>query len=330
MVRSNLVSISVGYPNLFSVKLTNTQNTDTPSPFQQMLQLPVSQLQSYTPILASDFHNIRFVYNGTGIPAWLESINNGVATIWVKLPVSIPANSSITIDMEVDPSLNFDGVYWGEAPQLSPTYAEYDDGQYVFPIYYNFAGTTLDSRISPLSGVTLTQNNGLTVGATATDTNLYVLTSSYATSPFIMESYDTYYGVSSGTNSNEEWGLVIDSNTSISQSTGGLGGTNYLARIVNAYTLSPYIANGGTVLAEGSLNYVSQYTSIDSFTQTTSGLIATFDGTTISASTTTLTSGYIGVAIFSEVSGSNIATVQWLRTRAYPPNGVMPSVEVIA
>jgi len=108
------VSTSYGYNNLLSIKLTNTQMVKTSDSFQQVFQLPVSQLQNYIPILASDFHNIRFVYNGAALTAGLESISNGIATIWVNIPVSIPANSSITLYMEVDPSLNFDGVYWNK------------------------------------------------------------------------------------------------------------------------------------------------------------------------------------------------------------------------
>jgi len=110
------IHTSYGYPNLLNLKLINTGKFYTPSSFQKMLQLPVSQLQSYIPILASDFRNIRFVYNGVAIPAGLESISNGVANIWVKVPVSIPANSSITIYMEVYHSMNFDGVYWSQTP----------------------------------------------------------------------------------------------------------------------------------------------------------------------------------------------------------------------
>jgi len=110
------IHTSYGYPNLLNLKLINTQNFHTPSPFQKILQFPVSQLQSSIPILASDFHNIRFIYNGVAIPAGLISIINGVANIWVKIPVSIPANSSITIYMEVYHSMNFDGVYWSQTP----------------------------------------------------------------------------------------------------------------------------------------------------------------------------------------------------------------------
>ncbi|MGC8479901.1 MAG: hypothetical protein ACP5M9_04565, partial [Candidatus Micrarchaeia archaeon] len=62
------------------------------------------------------------------------------------------------------------GGYTGYAPQLWCTngcfqtgYAQYDDGASVFNNYQNFAGTTLWSGISTISGVTLTQNNGLEI-----------------------------------------------------------------------------------------------------------------------------------------------------------------------
>jgi len=116
MVIEMAIYTNYGYPNLLNLILINTTKFNTPSPFQTILQFPVSQLQSYIPILASDFHNIRFVYNGMAIPAGLISISNGVANIWIKLPVSIPANSSITIYMEVYNSMNFDGVYWSQTP----------------------------------------------------------------------------------------------------------------------------------------------------------------------------------------------------------------------
>jgi len=110
------IHTSYGYPNLLKLKLINTTKFHTPSHFQKILQFPVSQLQSYIPILASDFHNIRFVYNGVAIPAGLISIINGVANIWVEVPIPIPANSSITIYMQVYHSMNFDGVYWSQTP----------------------------------------------------------------------------------------------------------------------------------------------------------------------------------------------------------------------
>jgi len=304
----------------YQITVVNDTTQATPTNFQQLIQTTLqypSGVRFWSPIDG-------WLYG------WLESLSStNQANIWVKIPSSIPANGVYQIYMVEDSSLNFDGVYWGEAPQLSSTYAQYDNGANLFPVYYNFAGTTLDSRISAISGVTLTQNNGLSVAVSITTTTFYILTTSSATSPFVMEAYETYYGVSTSTNGNEQWGLVIDSNTSTSQNTGGSpGGTNYLAIILNS-SPSPQLAYGSTMLARGSSYYDFQYTAIDSFTQSTTGLIATFDGTSISASTTALTSGYIGLYIYSGVANSNIATVQWLRTRTYPPNGVMPETAIV-
>jgi len=38
--------------------------------------------------------------------------------------------------------------YTGLAPYLTSTYGQYDNGQYVFPVYYNFAGTSLPQGLT--------------------------------------------------------------------------------------------------------------------------------------------------------------------------------------
>ncbi len=101
-----------------------------------------------------------------------------------------------------------------------------------------------------------------------------------------------------------------------------------MARILNDVEGSPQLFEGSSTLASGTQTYTSEYTAIDSFIQTPSGITATFDGISISASTTALTSGYIGFYVYSAVANVNIATVHWLFVRAYPPNGVMPSFSI--
>jgi len=345
MVRSNLVSVSVGYPNLFNVKLTNTQNIDTPSSFQQMLQLPVSQLQSYAPILASDFHNIRFVYNGTGIPAWLESISNGVATIWVKLPVSIPANSSITIDMEVDPSLNFDGNYWGEAPQLSSTYGQYDNGVNVFDLYFN--GNTPTSDFITGGGDTVTQETGVTLpnGAignvlrfvhgsteTASTMDMYIA-KSLQNSPNYYINEASFQSDGSGVGA--AWGFVQNSGNANSENA-ILVGIQY----ANDYFYQEVLLNGGGGVynSQGSVVITWRYSSLiynssSSYSAYIAPQLYSTDGGysgTVSAnpiaSISPLYWGWYG----AQGPAGYWVQFNWVRVRAYPPNGVMPSVEVIA
>ena len=342
MVRSNLVSISVGYPNLFNVKLTNTQNVDTPSPFQQMLQLPVSQLQSYTPILASDFHNIRFVYNGTGVPAWLESISNGVATIWVNVPVSIPANSSVTIDMEVDPSLNFDGNYWGENPLLSPTYGGYDNAASVFNFYDNFAGATLNSHWSVIqSSATTSINDGLTIQIVSGSSGYYIIYSTTAFAPPLIA--ENLFSTSTFANNLRTFNPTLSASNTQTTPAADIASSPVIDWSINSANSGVWNAQQGDSSAyyaspTGNINAASNWLLGVGYTGSTNYWYG-FNGATqnnyytyTSSSTDTPTGSlYLGLgARWTGVSaGINIAYT-WVRIRAYPPNGVMPSVEVIA
>ena len=60
---------------------------------------------------------------------------------WIKLPNGIPANSYITIYMHIGPNnTNYYQQYYpyvGQAPHLSSTYGQYDNGNYVFLLYNN-------------------------------------------------------------------------------------------------------------------------------------------------------------------------------------------------
>ena len=53
----------------------------------------------------------------------------------MNLPVSIPANSSITIYMFIRNSIQY--PYTGLRPDLTSTYGQYDNGKNVFLIYFN-------------------------------------------------------------------------------------------------------------------------------------------------------------------------------------------------
>jgi len=60
--------------------------------------------------------------------------------------------------------------YVGEAPQLSSTYGQYDNGNYVFLFYDNFAGTTLNTNkwnYGYDSGGSIIVHNGLTINYTS-------------------------------------------------------------------------------------------------------------------------------------------------------------------
>ncbi|MGC9116536.1 MAG: DUF2341 domain-containing protein, partial [Conexivisphaera sp.] len=117
----------------YPITVTNAQGVDTPAPFQQMIQFNPSL---YSPFLMSDLSNIRFTDEDySTLPAWLESYSSTSATAWVKLNDGIRAGQSRTLHMLIGP-VGFDGQFWGEAPELSSTYAEYDSGANVFNAYW--------------------------------------------------------------------------------------------------------------------------------------------------------------------------------------------------
>ncbi|MEM3846825.1 MAG: DUF2341 domain-containing protein, partial [Candidatus Parvarchaeota archaeon] len=119
------------------ISISNNQNTATPAPFQQLITINPVQLGSNN--FSADLGNIRF-YSDPALTqplyAWVESGNSNTVSatnIWVKLPNGVPANSTVTIYMALGSvGAEYDGVYMGEAPQLSPTYGQYDNGASVF------------------------------------------------------------------------------------------------------------------------------------------------------------------------------------------------------
>lgn len=168
-ITSSSVAQRVAY---VPINITNTQSLATPNPFQMMIQV---NSKEYTAYEAADLSNIAFAYpNGTVIPSWLASGNSKSSTntvYWLKID-SIPAKSSITVNMSFYPPTDnvLNNVSTGEAPSLSPTYGEYDDGANVFIVYadfltglnnwrpYSFSGSFVP--ISTPQGVELISNGG--------------------------------------------------------------------------------------------------------------------------------------------------------------------------
>ncbi len=200
-------SVPSGIGNYVCVQLTNSQSSAMPSPFQQ--NITVNSL-AYQPYEAGNLQNIEF-FNQTGsiIPSWLESGNSNTLTstrYWVKLTNtllgntlslgSLPASSNTNIYMGfATASTNlFSNTVTGEAPQLSSSYGEYDDGASVFDVYYNGASaagwTTAGS-----AGATTSAPSGSPFGSNAFYANgangdyMYTVNNAMPPSNFIMSSF---------------------------------------------------------------------------------------------------------------------------------------------
>src|SRR3989454_11957575 len=131
------------------ITFTNNQGSATPATFQQKVTWNPSTYQAYE---ASDLGNVRFCADSpctTQLYAWLESCTPSCtptatsASAWVKLTSSIAGGGGTLTIYIVFQSLSttFDGNLWGEAPNLSGTYGQYDNGANVFTFYDSFIGT---------------------------------------------------------------------------------------------------------------------------------------------------------------------------------------------
>lgn len=300
------------------ISVTNNQGSAVPAQFQQMIEFKPS---TYALEEGSNLGNIRFYFGSKELYSWCESNCSssaaGNAIFWVKTPQAIPPGQTMTIDMYFLPkSVQYDGVYAGEAPQLSPTYAEYDNGANVFNNYWNFAGTSLPSEFTSYasSGTTLTVDNSLTVSTGSGSAGGIVGISGF-TPPVISEAYITSQsgGAESGGIA-QQIGNVATSGGYDFNGWGGSVGSGSLengmsgTQNINLQVLVPGI--DGQAWTSSSTQYYYKNYGVSAASSTDYALPSTI---------------YISAGVYC-CSGSNLLTIQWLRVRAYPPNGVMPSV----
>ena len=328
--------------------ITNKQSSATPSPFQQMVNI-TSADNGWQLISNGNFgQNVEFFYsNGTVIPSWLESYTGSNAIWWLKLG-SIPAGSSITVYMGIaSTSANlFNTVNDGEAPQIPcgstqtsscSNYAEYDDGANVFNFYDNFAGATLNTTkwsnvgSSGTSGSTsgITINNGLilTGGGTNAISHQTWIRTSLSSGSFNTALVADVYENSPSTSTTFRWGftnstptyfgnpigfgeqIYDDGNWYTDADPGSASTQNQIgswASLADTYALWSIAATSSTVLFYNP----NTYSNLGSAGQTIT------DVPSYSSS--------VGLSLTNEYT--NPIYIKWVRVRAYPPNGVMPSV----
>lgn len=363
-VRSANITITVKPPpKTANITITNGQSVATPAPFQQKLDVHSDNFSAYED---GNLDNVEFLYlNGTVIPSWLESansrpMNKSTDTVyWLRLGPGIKANSSMKIQIAFAPMgtdlLNSQTT--GEAPQLSPTYGEYDDGASVFNFYDNFAGTSFNHTrwnkpivgainnsqyVCPIGSGSLTVNNSLTEsaesGANKCASAMHFYTkSTYA--PSVLETLITKtYAPSSGSDA-VGWNIAYDASAPITGKPAVEGYTNaYYFGGQGEMLTSPFesqitlIQNGGGVgtLLVGSTPYVT--TGIMSLAWPGTGNERAYVnyGQTLSSSDSSLANANSYIDLVFNTANDTIpysVTYQWVRTRAYPPNGVMPGAK---
>ena len=320
-------TIPSGITYYANVIISNSKSTAAPSPFQQEVQIPESDYSNYISYNGVSANFEFFSGSGTIIPAWIESNSSGTLTVWLSLANGIPASNSITVYLGFAPTatnlLSNSGTSGiGEAPELSSTYAEYDDGADVFPDYYSGASSS-GWTIAGTAGQTSSAPSGAPFGTNA----LYALNS--------VGNY--LYTVANGQSSN----TIIEYYTYINrlndvyflENSGGSGqmarqgGTGWYGIAATASWTSwsgPPDSGSwsgewvlvGIVVADGS---ATQYLS------TTLGNYGSELGQNPSNTYTVSNNGnYLG--LIGDYGGTSDEYWNGVIVRAYPPDGVMPSV----
>jgi flagellin-like protein len=359
----------------YQVTLYNSQSIPTPAPFQQDIAICngsinignnfayVNNVTLFNQIDSNGQNVLFFNPNNNQLfyYSWYEGqLNyNGVTcdVWWVNLPNGISANSNITIYMNIGPSIdNYYQQYYpyvGEAPQLSSTYGQYDNGNYVFLFYDNFAGTTLNTNkwnYGYNSGGSIIIHNGLTINYTSSSSGgawiiskynfpqsqgvvWYALMNFYGTSNFNDVRIRIYFWSNSyqvaGNANNGNWRVVLDDADYGYFTTQNVGSSTtqlYWA----GYGLTPALPsstsqNDYNILMIQILNSTGLVWNTYTITNNNISLFQSFsqNGTV---------SGNFSILFESSQDGAGYANivlnVEYTFLAAAPPNGVMPSIYI--
>lgn len=334
-----------------AITLTNSQSSATPTDFSQMLKVNWS---SYSDDLNSNISNVRFYYSSsfsasTELAGWIESNNTTTATssnVWVNLSSNIiPASGSLTIYMTFLPATASWSSHWGLAPQLSSPYGKFDNGANVFPLYAN--GNTPVSDFNYYSGISIAQATGVTYGSTTINvlqitgnnggTGSYQISLKKPTTINNLIAESNFQQVNYGTGASQGEIAIANSNSTATSTNAidvsmGWGKSYFSQDYMSGGAVTDDLNQAGT--NNGNWNYASVQTLSGSTSfygyiapqlySTSGGYSATETAANpISASS----NYYIGLGI-SPTSSSYPwdSNINWMRARAYPPAGVMPSV----
>jgi hypothetical protein len=311
-----------------------------PDPFQQMIKVGSSSaIWNYINTSSKYFgQNVFFFYgNGSIIPSWLESYSSNNAIWWIKLNQVPSGNYVIYMGFAPKTTNLFNNVNIGEAPQLSPTYGEYDNGANVFLAYFNMETDPISSSYLGTAHYSIVDGTGPTgetqpllswTGATGQD---YVFINLKSTLPsnFILITWvksnanANDIGLGAGSTAAGEWdGYVVDP--------GAYGNKQFELWIVTGHGFSQIKNLTYSQQANTWYTLEFQYLSGGSMTGWVEPWQNTLDASNSSIKVTgsdTTYKSFNAIELFPYSSStSDITYWALIVARAYPPNGIMPSV----
>lgn len=362
--------VAASNSGVYPILISNSQSQDTPSPFQQDIAICNGSINigpNFAYInnatlfneIDSNGQNVYFVNSsGNMLYSWYEGrLINGNTYCdvwWLNLPNGIPANNNVTIYMYIgNSSSNYYSQYYpyvGEAPYLSSTYGQYDNGNYVFLLYNN--GTHLfplnnigsggsesltTNAPSPwnyalqlsVNGGTASANTWTTSGINQTSNPSFNLSNSYIAQTLV------YITGSSP---------LIDLLTNVQSITSGQFYVFRFDARGNYYDGIGYYPSGAT--ATTFLNYTSissstgvwyMLTAIDNndYLYLYKNIVSSYSSYNLAyygnLEASTKGVGYTGGGIAVTTDGATSTDYfTMIIVRAYPPNGVMPSISLLS
>ncbi|HEY1645056.1 MAG TPA: PKD domain-containing protein, partial [Candidatus Saccharimonadales bacterium] len=316
------------------VALANNQNTPTPTGFQQMVTINSSL---YTSNESPGLENVEFTTGAEGegavLQAWAESgaTNSSISTVWwVNLgSATIPANGSLTIYMNFMPSNVMSPIGpTGEAPQLSGTYAQYDNGSLVFPGAYTAWGGLNGGNVP--AGISTIGSPGVTNNATYTELNYdnccsavgayYTSTPASASNyPTVLESYTSmqgyymWYGTGNGEEESGTGVVICYDYPGFSDTYYGIKSDNQNYQDLTSATLTTNPVIWSILIQD---------------TVTLNSVLENYSQVLGSETIYATNPQYYGFFGTYQNGGSDLCDIYWTRTRTYPPGGVMPGSSV--
>jgi hypothetical protein len=285
--------------------IINSQSSAIGSNFQQMITFNPIATSAFTTNEASDLGNIRFYQGITELYSWCESGCNSIlsssAVFWVLLPGGLGSTSpsnSVMVNMYFMPtSTEYDGVYTGECPTCSGSYAQYDNGASIFTNYQNFKSTPSGWVIS---GSTISSGATINPGGQAyTSTDWYIANT-------IVDAYD-------------KWTSLSDDHGSFMGASPDAEPQAWTDEAGSSWAV-PYDRD---CTGSGSQRHNLNTFGVEGIYQSSNGHY----GAMFNYANGGVFGGCSEVnAPFYAVMQSDSVFIQWVRERVYPPGGVMPTV----
>ena len=290
--------------------IQNKQSSATPAPFQQEI---IFNANNYTKYESANLGNIR-IFNSENqqMNFWCQSGCSNTSTktiLYMKIPNGIPASTTQQYKVEfLNKAVTYNGTTAGEAPQLSSTYAEHDNGPNVFIDYWNFAGTTTPSGVSLQSGFSVNDGLQASFGSGGGEA-VFTLPTTY---PFIFSIYEESLTAPSWYSNS--W--AFDTNPDNYGAGTRMGGTGYWS---GGETSSPTVSQlpalfSYTETSGETSNPVWNYTNQQSGN---SGFLSNRQSNSYNLNS---------ILVYAGNGDSVQGTWLYAYVTAYPPNGIMPTV----